>query len=900
MHEPRPVVATPPLNLGEILHRGHWQEVALLTYSFDLPFFESYLLPILVGAGCHSISVASCASWLPDRLRSWATSGEVREAGRSYTVSPVSVPGVFHPKVILACGDHRGVVMVGSGNISQYGMAMGGELFTLEEWDDDGVPHLAIETWQLCREVGRQLLVDRAFLERIEAIGRLVPALASPIDEHVLLHNLSEPILGQFLTRLSGAPVDDLVVWSPFTDEKLEALDALVEGLSPRRVTLGVQSQMTKLDGERLVLLQKRHRDMSWEVRTLEQPDSDQPSMIHAKGILASLTSGEQIALVGSPNLSTPALLRTSATGNFEVAVLHHGANLREELFGEGSVIRLGRAIDPRQLTWAEDPTTAYQRKAGPVVQLLGARLDRDWLGLEISGDPPSGTAVLLDAELRRDLTHADAGWGTALDGGMAPRTAELIWKGGSSGPVVVADIARLAAMRVGRETRAYAPLEALDYGADRDILELLDQLSQLAIGSVNDVERMLRGAPAPSPQEEAAEAAGEAPLVRLEDIDFDRIKQHPRALAYVAGAEYFETPRIQLWLDEVVQQFEQLRNRQLLRIVTPVLTGDDEEETEILPQIEERRRWRVSRRIAVRVRNRLRRYVNGVRDPRFWRLVDSEWMAKNYVLFLSLLQRLWARAWTPEAILSPDDLAPLTLDLLVGYWGDDRGGGYLSEILEEDRQASAALITQNQGDALSAAASIVMLEAQGEIRQAAPFVVGAYMRQAEVLGLIAEDVVERALIFLDRADESPDGYHKQLLGAAEYFTWERFAANLAWRHRLRSAAVLSEVPDLGPFPSGDVFVADPGGNEDAPIAGTTLRVFAEWVQEVRRRDPERDMIHMSWGTRTILMYDTLSKEVLVRGGASAPELPVRTVAIGVAPEEIASLDFNEVFTATA
>lgn len=36
-----------PLDLKETLERGRWQEALFLTYSFDLPFFESYLLPIL-------------------------------------------------------------------------------------------------------------------------------------------------------------------------------------------------------------------------------------------------------------------------------------------------------------------------------------------------------------------------------------------------------------------------------------------------------------------------------------------------------------------------------------------------------------------------------------------------------------------------------------------------------------------------------------------------------------------------------------------------------------------------------------------------------------------------------------------------------------------------------------
>jgi hypothetical protein len=308
-----------------------------------------------------------------------------------------------------------------------------------------------------------------------------------------------------------------------------------------------------------------------------------------------------------------------------------------------------------------------------------------------------------------------------------------------------------------------------------------------------------------------------------------------------------------------------------------------------------------VSRRIAVRVRNRLRRYVSGIGDPRFWRLVDPDWMATNYLLILSLLSlldRLWMRAATPAAILSREDLGPLTLDLLAGYWGDDRRGGYVSQLPEESRWSSAILLVNHHGDALTAAACIRLLEAQGDAGRNAPFVVGAYVRLAQGLGLITDEVLEWALIFLDRAEEGLGPYTQRLLATASHFTWDRFVANLAWRYDLTSATMLADVPGVGRFPSGNVLVVD--GGEDPPVSEATLRVFGEWVQEVRKRDPRRDVIHMAWGKGMILIYNVKTREILTRRSRPEGSLEPRIIATEVSPEGIPTLKFEEAFPATA
>src|SRR4051794_23109881 len=117
------------LDLKSVFDRARWRRVVILTYTFDLPFFESLLLPALLRGGATEVTVAADAAWLDERLAGWIDAGLVRDAGRRYALLGVRVPGTFHPKLILGIHSDGGTVLVGSGNISTFGMATGGELF---------------------------------------------------------------------------------------------------------------------------------------------------------------------------------------------------------------------------------------------------------------------------------------------------------------------------------------------------------------------------------------------------------------------------------------------------------------------------------------------------------------------------------------------------------------------------------------------------------------------------------------------------------------------------------------------------------------------------------------------------------------------------------------------------
>src|SRR5690242_7077973 len=107
--------------------------------------------------------------------------------------------------------------------------------------------------WQVCREISRMVAVGSVFKERVEAMRRTFPALASAASgEHLVRHNLHKPLLDQLVEVVGARRVGEILAWAPFTDKSLTAIRTLVDRLHPTRVTIALQPGLTNIDGNLL------------------------------------------------------------------------------------------------------------------------------------------------------------------------------------------------------------------------------------------------------------------------------------------------------------------------------------------------------------------------------------------------------------------------------------------------------------------------------------------------------------------------------------------------------------------------------------------------------------------------------------------------------------------------
>jgi HKD family nuclease len=286
------------------------------TFNIDLAFFNEYLLRRLGDPPLNAVVLADrdCLDVSLDRA---AERPELlAPVNRRWLLRGVSIGnGRFHPKSYLAVTGRTATLLVGSGNLSRYGIDQGREVFaTFRSGTSPG--DAAIATWmqwmrQLVSRIG-----DTSLAERFADLESRLPSTTSlsVVVDSPLLHNLSQPLIGQFLGMVGNNAVDELRATAPFYDESADALGRLVGALRPQRVEMFMTSS-TSVDGSRL---RERLAASGSDIRvSAYQPDD----FTHAK--LIGVTQGPAgLLMSGSANLSHAALTLTAAEGNVELAVV--------------------------------------------------------------------------------------------------------------------------------------------------------------------------------------------------------------------------------------------------------------------------------------------------------------------------------------------------------------------------------------------------------------------------------------------------------------------------------------------------------------------------------------------------------------------------------------------------
>ena len=114
----------PKLSLLDELRKGGYEASLITTFNAYLPFYEEVVLRRLVNAGVrHNVLLMDAQQYAAS-----LGSHPPRLAGRRYTLMPIQVSGAFHPKLIFLAGKHKGLVVVGSHNMTLAGFGFNREL----------------------------------------------------------------------------------------------------------------------------------------------------------------------------------------------------------------------------------------------------------------------------------------------------------------------------------------------------------------------------------------------------------------------------------------------------------------------------------------------------------------------------------------------------------------------------------------------------------------------------------------------------------------------------------------------------------------------------------------------------------------------------------------------------
>ncbi|GFE79949.1 hypothetical protein GCM10011487_19490 [Steroidobacter agaridevorans] len=312
-------------SLYDALRRGGYEASLITTYNVYFPFYEEVVLRRLRASQCrHNVVLADarqCGASLSD------TFAAPRRAGSDYTLVPMRSEAAFHPKVWLLVGKSRGLICLGSHNLTIAGFGYNREMTNWIEFDprrDEAAVATARTVWGFIKTWlnDQQAFLPAPALEAVTSMKNHAPWLEGVsnvvADPTPLAQGTSTaPLFDQLIVHAPKS-VKSIIVIGAFFDTKLQLLKALAKRWPEVRPMCGIEPATVSLPGKQLAKRQFDFRNAS----TL----ADRSGYLHAKAIFFEGRNGDHLLVSGSANPSAPAWLG----GNEEAVLLRKGASARK------------------------------------------------------------------------------------------------------------------------------------------------------------------------------------------------------------------------------------------------------------------------------------------------------------------------------------------------------------------------------------------------------------------------------------------------------------------------------------------------------------------------------------------------------------------------------------------
>lgn len=365
------------INLHDVLAKHTYEHAIFCTYVFDARFFEGYCLDRFAALRENNNITVLLDRGAYDELVAGGPSQWPRLANTRYLLHPIRATRTFHPKIFLLASRSKGLLVVGSANLTKPGITSNAELVGVYHYD------------QKKHEQHRGLF--RQAIQFLRSVANRWPGaeLSSNLDEMLakspwlatddetatsgkLIHNLERSMWSQISEGIT-AHVDAVHVLSRYFDETPHQIDNIIRTLAPRRVVFWTQNQITTMTPAWLSHPLINNRMASIRLCSYEDDGHRQP--LHAKAI--AIVRGKTMRLAyGSANFTTAGMFSAASNGNVETMLciddIPLASQTPEQLFDPGETAEI--IENSGQLK-----TAALQKKPkgdGAMVTLEAASVD--------------------------------------------------------------------------------------------------------------------------------------------------------------------------------------------------------------------------------------------------------------------------------------------------------------------------------------------------------------------------------------------------------------------------------------------------------------------------------------------------------------------------------------------
>jgi hypothetical protein len=397
-------------NILSLIGSGRYHSCIITTFSFDFYFFEMKVMKWLRASGVRNVNVLIDGHFYSEIMKQ--TTGDEMQLSPGYSLYPVFEQGIFHPKIWMLFGKNEGLLIVGSGNLTNSGNGVNQEIwgafhFDFRASENSDVFSSAWNYLQLVTKGMKGIFKEKTsswiyehsnWLHELPVSKEIQFLKTSTKEEVAFLFNETEKsIFNKMIGLLGTEEITEITTVSPFYDTKGHSLMELKKHF-PKAVVNVVLYEKGLIPFN---LKDTGFNFYSW----IDIVDDKKREKLHAKIIYFKTKGDQDYYLFGSANVTPEGL------GIFKAGTRNSEASLLIKCGKNELVNKLGikLSIDKKKELSAF-PNTRIESLFKTVIdsnqnkiQLLSVELSYDTLTLYLEGDYNEDCLILLfDSENRQ------------------------------------------------------------------------------------------------------------------------------------------------------------------------------------------------------------------------------------------------------------------------------------------------------------------------------------------------------------------------------------------------------------------------------------------------------------------------------------------------------------------
>ena len=329
-------------NVLTLIGSRRYHSCILTTFSFDFYFFEMKAMKWLRSCGIRNINVFIDGYYYSELLQQ--ATGDEMQLNPGYSIYPVFQKSIFHPKIWLLFGEKEGLLIVGSGNLTDSGNGNNDEIWGAFHFDIRSTENAPIfaAAWnyasmlsssvkgQMSEKTTKWITGYSKWLNELPRVKPFQFSDTSKKEEVAFLFNSeTSSILEELVKLMRNEKVVEITTISPFYDRNGKALQELKTRFPGAKINV-------VLDESGLIPssmpISKEFIFYDWYdagvSKTQYSKSDNSKSKLHGKIIHFKTRNGEEFCLFGSANVTPEGLgLAGGKNSNAEVSLLIHSKN---------------------------------------------------------------------------------------------------------------------------------------------------------------------------------------------------------------------------------------------------------------------------------------------------------------------------------------------------------------------------------------------------------------------------------------------------------------------------------------------------------------------------------------------------------------------------------------------